>query len=291
MPSDRKLEEHRAIVDLCLQEAVSADWESTETLAHRSGLKHREAMWSALRLAEAGAIERREVTWRSARCRERIRSEYRLPFLDNCTATAQWHLFPPWLLPPLQAEPDPRFIKSILGKHIDITQDAFSMTDQELFELPRSVREHFQSLKDSQFADHPDVVAAEERLQERRRQHAANTSKISAFRLRIDQLLTQQRNVRIELAATADSRGEVFAKAFLAEQDPVAADSKVAERMRSLDQAILAIDKGMPHIQVAFNRLLEAGRTTAMQEEGDKDHLRGVIDRLKLAEAWRLYNS
>ena len=90
MPSDRKLDEHRAIVDLCTLESVSADWEPTETIAHRAGIKHREVMHSAMRLAAAGVLDHRKVTWRSARCRERIRSEYRLPFLDNCTVTAQW---------------------------------------------------------------------------------------------------------------------------------------------------------------------------------------------------------
>jgi hypothetical protein len=245
---------------------------------------------STVRLARTGLIERRVVTWRSSRCRKRVRSEYRLPFLGNETTTSEWSIFPAWLLPAMRAEPAPQFIRSIRGKYADIREDAFPVTDQELFELPRSVREHFQALKDAQFEKDPDVVAARARLAECRKQHAANTSKITAFRARMDQLQAQQRDAQRELAATVDSRSKVFADAFLAEKDPLAADAVVVERIRSLEQRIAAIDKGLPHIQRAFNRLMEAARSSAMQEDGGLDHLRGVTDRLKLAEAWRRYN-
>lgn len=163
------------------------------------------------------------------------------------------------------------------------------ISDIELNELPRGVRERFRDLKDDAFSNHPKVIAARERLDEHQEQHADCVERVTALKQRVEQLLVRQRNARLELQAVADSRQKLIAEALI-DGDDLSADRAAKERCIQLEHLIEAIDLGMPEIRRKLDRMLESTRTAAISLQADEDHLRGLLDELKLTEAQRLYN-
>lgn len=161
------------------------------------------------------------------------------------------------------------------------------MTEIELNELPRGVRERFADIKDAQFDGHPLVMAARERLDEHQDRHADCVETTTVFRSRIDQLLQQQREARDQLKVIADSRRKIIAEALLAGDD-LSTDLKARAKCAELEHRIEAIDLGMPVIRQHFDRAVEACRNAAISLQADEEHIRGVIDELKLEEAKRL---
>lgn len=161
------------------------------------------------------------------------------------------------------------------------------MTEIELNELPRGVRERFADIKDAQFDDHPLVMAARERLDEHQDRHAECVERVIKIKTRIEQLRSKQVDAREELKAISERRPELIAT-LLQAGDDLSADRKAKARIDELSYFLEATDKGLPALNKYLDKEAEACRNAAISLQADEEHIRGVLDELKLEEAKRL---
>lgn len=161
------------------------------------------------------------------------------------------------------------------------------MNHQQYLELPRNVREKFNDLRDEQFAEHPDVVAAQERVEAAEaahRQACEATSKLRQRKVAVgaigDAVLAKMRELHaIRVQAVCD--------ALLVDGTDVSVTFDVSlrddtERLALTAEAVpIAIAQADEQL-VALNRRIHLA---ANDVQSATEHLRGVLDGLKLTAA------
>lgn len=230
-------------------------------------------------LAAEGLLECRVITRTAARCRTRKRREFR--FAEN---RAQWPRHPDWLEPALHPI-DQTKCRRITGRnHI---KERFPMTEAEYRALPRGIREKFSSMSDDQFADHPDVVAARQRVEAAEavhRQACDAASKLRQRKVAVEAIGTQALAKLRELHAV---RVQAVCDALLVAGNDVSIKFDVAlrddtERLSLISEAAPIALKQADEQLAALNRRIHLAANDC--QSAAEDH-RAVLDALKLAAA------
>lgn len=230
-------------------------------------------------LAAEGLLECRVITRTAARCRTRKRREFR--FAEN---RAQWPRHPVWLEPALHPI-DQTKCRRITGRnHI---KERFPMTEAEYRALPRGIREKFSSMSDDQFADHPDVVAARQRVEAAEavhRQACDAASKLRQRKVAVEAIGTQALAKLRELHAV---RVQAVCDALLVAGNDVSIKFDVAlrddtERLSLISEASPIALKQADEQLAALNRRIQLAANDCLS--ATEDH-RATLDALKLAAA------
>lgn len=230
-------------------------------------------------LAAEGLLECRVITRTAARCRTRKRREFR--FAEN---RAQWPRHPDWLEPALHPI-DQTKCRRITGRnHI---KERFPMTEAEYRALPRGIREKFSSMSDDQFADHPDVVAARQRVEAAEavhRQACDAASKLRQRKVAVEAIGTQALAKLRELHAV---RVQAVCDALLVAGNDVSIKFDVAlrddtERLSLISEASPIALKQADEQLAALNRRIQLAANDCLS--ATEDH-RATLDALKLAAA------
>lgn len=273
-------EADQAVIDL-LQELPGL-WIESADIAACTGTSIQSASRIASRLAREGAIESRTIRWRSSRSRPREKYEFRV-------AASNGQRLPAWIEPPVYPI-NPDHCRLIVGRYT-LTKELQPMTENEYRELPRGVRERFNDIPDTDFDDHPEVVAAREQLIEAEtwhRQAAEAASQARTRKVQIENLVGVVREARNTKHAT---RRQLVADALAVQGTdvPLAFDTELRDDIERMDLIIesapIAIANLDAHL-VELNRRIQ----TAARDCSDADTaLRATLDKLRLAEAWRQY--
>lgn len=281
MSSLSKQLETAAIADLLVLEAAGSEWVTADSIGEKVCIPMTQARRAAARLARSGALQKRVVNWKSARCRVRVRFEYRLP----PTPYEGWDRHPPWLEPAWHPV-DCNNARRIVGKSQQLFEVS-PVTEQDLFELPRGVRERFQAIPDETFYSHPDVAASRDHLAGLEASHRKAAEVTHQIRTQIVELESRRDACRLEVQRLADLRPRQIADLLLADKDLEADRAAVAE-IEKLQHFATAVDLARPALDRKLHQASEATRQIVSSIDGETDHIRGLIDRLKLAEAERL---
>lgn len=230
-------------------------------------------------LAAEGLLESRVITRTAARCRTRKRREFR--FAEN---RAQWPRHPAWLEPPLHPI-DQTKCRRITGRnHI---KEHIQMTEAEYRALPRGIREKFSSISDEQIADHPDVVAARQRVEAAEAAHRSAyeaASKLRQRKVAVEAIGTQALAKLRELHAV---RVQAVCDALLVAGNDVSIKFDVAlrddtERLSLISEAAPIALKQADEQLAALNRRIQLAANDCLS--ATEDH-RATLDALKLAAA------
>lgn len=161
------------------------------------------------------------------------------------------------------------------------------MTETEYRELPRGVREKFSALRDEKFADHPDVVAARQRqeaAEAAHRQACEASSKLRQRKVACEAIGAQALEKLRELHGFRVQR---VVDALLVDGNDVAIQFDA--QMRDDTERLGLTAEAVPHaIRQADEQLVALNRRVqlaAQDIQSASEDLRGVLDRLKLAEA------
>jgi hypothetical protein len=160
------------------------------------------------------------------------------------------------------------------------------MTEHEIYELPLGVRERFRQIPNDAFDDHPEVAASRARLAELEEKHRVQVGKVHRVITEIAEIEARRDACRLESLRLNNLRPQQIADALLAGDD-LADDMKSVEEIERLQHFAAAVDLAKPHLDRLLRRENEATRHIVSDLDGENDHLRGVIDNLKLAEAER----
>lgn len=162
------------------------------------------------------------------------------------------------------------------------------MTDNEYRELPRHIREYFSSIADCEFDDHADVLEARQGIEEAEARHQANIDCVSTYRLRLQDLETQRGQALHEIRSLTEKRTRQLADLLLQGQSvDLNPDQELQAQIERHQLFADAVEIAKPTIE---QRIKEAARAVSMSGPSctsAEEHLRGVFDRLKLAEAHR----
>jgi hypothetical protein len=266
---------------LALLNELPTLWATAQDLADCTGISRVCAARTALRLAKTGAIAHRETTWRSSRSRTRRRAEFAYLPSDDPFRQA----LPVWLEP--VAHPvNQACCRRVVGKMQHLFDKEQPMTEHEIYELPVGVRERFKQIPDDAFDDHPEVEAARNRLAEFEAAHLALVAKSHRVRTNIAEQEARRDASRLESLRLNDLRPRQIADMLLAGGD-LSEDLKAVEEIERLQHFATALDLAKPHLERVFQKANEETRYVVSQIEGETDHLRGLLDSLKLAEAKR----
>lgn len=271
--------EINAIADLVVLEALSADWQAIDPVCERVGIPLMQGRRTAVRLAAAGAIEQRRARYLADKSRWRERFEYRL------TTSTSWQRYPQWMEPPLH--PIPTCARRVHGRNT-ISKEYLPMTEQELFELPRGVRERFREMSDEQFADHPEVASLRARLADLEAEHREAAARHHKLTNQKRGLEHQAEWARGEAARLADSRPRRLAEILLSGDHDLAQDRSTLAQIADLHHFSDVVALAMPQVVRIIGQSEAATRQIVQSMEGLDDAYRGLLDKLKLAEAERL---
>lgn len=231
-------------------------------------------------LAAEGLLECRVITRTAARCRTRKRREFR--FAEN---RAQWPRHPDWLEPALHPI-DQTKCRRITGRnHI---KERFPMTEAEYRALPRGIREKFSSMSDAPFADHPDVVAARQRVEAAEAAHRSACEAAHQLRTRKVQIDNLTQALKAQRKELHNSRIQHVADALVtrgAVDVSREADRQLAGRISDIDLVLEAAPRAQSDVDaqlVALNRRIQLAANDCLS--ATEDH-RATLDALKLAAA------
>lgn len=231
-------------------------------------------------MAAEGFLECRVITRTAARCRTRKRREFR--FAEN---RAQWPRHPDWLEPPLHPV-NQSVCRRITGRnHI---KERIPMTEAEYRALPRGVREKFSSMSDEQFADHPDVVAARQRVDAAEAAHRSACEAAHQLRTRKAQIDNLAQALQAQRKELHNSRIQHVADALVtrgAVDVSREADRQLAGRISDIDLVLEAAPRAQSDVDaqlVAVNRRIQLAANDC--QSAAEDH-RAVLDALKLSAA------
>lgn len=161
------------------------------------------------------------------------------------------------------------------------------MNDQQYRALPRNVREKFSSLSDDQFASHPDVVAARQRVDAAEaayRSACEAASKLRQRKVAVEAIGAQALAKLRELHAV---RVQTVCDALLVAGNDLSIKFDVAlrddtERFALIAEAAPVALKQADEQLVALNRRIQLAANDC--QSAAEDH-RAVLDALKLAAA------
>lgn len=233
------------------------------------------------RLAESGAIDHRKITWRSKRYRIRVRTEYR-----NLPEAKIDNRYPAWLEPALFPSPDPRHCRRISGRHSDRKKEP--MNEHQYRALPRNVRECFSTIKDEEFANHPEVMAARQRLELAGSRHRQACETAHQLRTRKAQLEAKSAEIQASKRAAIELRlARLVGHFHHDEAFDADADLDLARNVERFEFMALAIPEAMRTLDgdlAVTNRDIQ---NIVREIQSAEEELRGTLDDLKLAEAKR----
>lgn len=162
------------------------------------------------------------------------------------------------------------------------------MNDQQYRDLPRNVREKFSSLNDDQFASHPDVVAARQRVDAAEAAHRSACEAAHQLRTRKVQIDNLTQALQAQRQELHNSRIQHVADALVT-QGAVdvsrEADRELAGRISDIDLVLEAVPRAQSDVDtqlVALNRRIQLAANDC--QSAAEDH-RAVLDALKLAAA------
>lgn len=160
------------------------------------------------------------------------------------------------------------------------------MTEHEIYELPLGVRERFKQIPDEAFYYHPEVAATQTRLAELEAKQRTAAEKCHLMRTKIAEAEAMRDDCRQESLRLKDLRPGQITNMLLAGGD-LAEDLKAVEEIERLQHFAAAVDLAKPQLERLVHKASEETRYVVSQIDGETEHLRGLIDRLKLAEAER----
>ena len=163
------------------------------------------------------------------------------------------------------------------------------MNEQEFRELPRALRECFQALTDEQFANHPEVIKAQQCVAAAETVHRASAETAHRLRTRRAQVEVLGDTCRKHAAELHENRLLQIADALAVTGVDVLvdADAKLAGQVEHLWLVAEAVPVALTNIDL---QIKEASRRTLSASEdflGATEALRGTLDELKLDEARR----
>lgn len=162
------------------------------------------------------------------------------------------------------------------------------MTDNEYRELPRHIREYFSLISDTEFDEHPDVLEARKNIEDAEARHQENIDRVSTYRLRLQDLEQQRGRELHEILSLTEKRTRQLADLLLQGQSVDLSPDKDLQAQIERHQLFAdAVEIAKPTIE---QRIKEAARAVSMSGPSctsAEEHLRGVLDRLKLEEAHR----
>lgn len=160
------------------------------------------------------------------------------------------------------------------------------MNEHEIYELPLGVRERFKQIPDDAFDDQPDVAVARTRIAELEAKHRTLAENAHRMRTNVAELEARRDACRLESLRLNDLRPRQIADTLLAGGDLVE-DLKVVAEIERLQHFAAAVDLAKPQLERIVHKANEETRYMVSQIDGETDHLSGLLDNLKLAEAKR----
>jgi hypothetical protein len=264
-------------------------WLTAADLAPCVGETRQVVSRSCIRLSgERGAIASRAVTWVSRKSRKRDRLE----FCHSPGATYRTRL-PEWLEPTVHPV-NPLHCRHIVGR-ASLQFVEIPMNQSDINDLPRGVRERFYELKDEQFFNNPRVIDARAQLAKLETEQKRCVAVVHDLRTKMNELLDRADACRLQIAHLSNQRPAKLLDALLAGKD-LDEDRQVLAEIAKLEHFCASVALVYPANELE-RMASEAGRrirraeqdvhTVVGEQEGLRDHLRGVLDQLKLAEAER----
>lgn len=160
------------------------------------------------------------------------------------------------------------------------------MKQSEMQALPPRVREKYNRLTADDFKDHPEVIENRRILNEAEARHQIAVDKVIAFRQRYAALTTQRDEAARNVAAIDTERPGLLAHTLLA-GDPLnfdEDDARITQRA-NLARFIERFDVALPAVK-AHGEALQAD-VHHHRTDHEEDRLNGLIEKLRVAEAWR----
>ncbi|UCV17224.1 hypothetical protein [Ferribacterium limneticum] len=162
------------------------------------------------------------------------------------------------------------------------------MTDLEYRELPRHIREYFSLISDTEFDEHPDVLDARQNISEAEARHQATIDRVSTYRLRLQDLEEQRGKALHEIRSMTEKRTRLLADLLLQGQSVDLNPDKDLQAQLERHQLFAdAVELAKPTIEQRIKEAARAVSTSGPSCTSAEEHLRGVLDRLKLEEAHR----
>lgn len=165
------------------------------------------------------------------------------------------------------------------------------MTDHELFALPKGVRELFQSIPDSKFDDDHEIRALRKQLDHLEKLHRRDSGAHRQLHERVVEFEQRRDACRLEVRRLSDTRPGLIAGLIASGADDLAADREVVEQIAKLQHFVDAVDLAKSALEAKLRSAASDTRLVVNQQDGIEDQIRGVLDRLKLAEAERQYHA
>jgi len=160
------------------------------------------------------------------------------------------------------------------------------MTEQDLYELPKGVRERFQAIPDGQFDEVPEVVELRGQLAGLESQQKLSAHASHNLRLQIEELEQRRASCGLEIKRLHANRPRQIADALLAGND-LDEDWATLQRIGRLQHFIDGVALAQPELNLRFDRNHSNTVYLVSQIDGTAEALRSLLDRLKLAEAER----
>ena len=266
-----------------LLEELPGLWVTSEEIAACVGIPPKVASGCGMRLARAGALEQRTAFWTSARSRRRDRYE----FCFEPTGGHAWRQRLPEWLEPVAHPINPLHCRRIRGRAAqNLSEETRPMTDNEYRELPRHIRERFSSISDSEFDEHPDVLEARQSIEEAEARHQANIDCVSAYRLRLQDLEAQRGQALHEIRSLTEKRTQQLADLLLQGQSvDLNPDQELQAQIERRQLFADVVEIAKPTIEQRIKAAARARSMSGPSCSSAEEHLRGVLDRLKLEEA------
>ena len=274
---------------LALLSELPGYWVSAGDVAECVGETRHVVSMSCLRLAgERGAIAARTITWTSCKSRKRKRME--VCFEPGATFRSR---LPEWLEPTVYPI-NHQHCRHIVGR-ASLQAVETPMNQSDINDLLGGVRERFYELKDEQFFNNPRVIEARAQLAKLETEQKRCAAASHELRTKLNELLERADACRLQIANLANQRPVKLIDALLADKD-LDEDRAVLEQIANLEHFCNAVALVYPANELErmaseggrrIRRADQDVRTIVSEMDGIRDHLRGVLDALKLAEAER----
>lgn len=161
------------------------------------------------------------------------------------------------------------------------------ISEQELFEMPRGVRERFQAFSDDDFASHPEIATLRARLAELEAEHREAATMHHGLNVRLRGLQNHAEWARGEALRLNEGRARRLAEILLSGDHDLAQDRAVLAQIAELHHFSDAVTVALPQIERTIAQASSNTRQIVSSQQGLEDALRGLLDRLKLAEPER----
>lgn len=161
------------------------------------------------------------------------------------------------------------------------------MTDADLYELPMAVRNRFQEIPDEHFADHPQVAEIRAQLDALEVEHRQAAQRSHTLTAKLSELIAQAELARSEALRLNDTRPRRLADSLLSGDQVLEQDQTTLAQINGLHHFSDAVALATPQIERLIAQASANTRQIVSSMEGLQDAYRGLLDKLKLAEAER----